>query len=648
MRKFLAICALIFVPWVAYAKPPELTPALVKTKIQEIMKAHATYKMLNREIIRRTLLNYLDELDPTKTYFIKSDIEEWLVPSDALIDRVLNEYKSGRFDVFAHINEKMVIAIQRRRVLEKKIDYKNLPSHVSPTEFKDMKWVSTDEELLTRLKRIRALQLETSEKLNEELKEKALQRMEKRQTKYEDDFLSPDPVQRERLMLSDILKATASALDAHTAYLTPEEATQFMINVQQRLSGIGAQLRDDLNGFTIIKIIDGSPAAMSKELKVKDRIIAVNDEPVVGMDIVDAVQLIRGEENTSVKLTVIREVKEGDVTKEEKKDFIIKRSAVVLKESRYESTYEPFGEGVIAYLKLYSFYQDSDSSSATDLANELAKIEKDHKVEGVILDLRYNSGGLLSQAVDVAGLFIGKGTVVSVKDESGAVQHLRHIEGQATWNGPLIVLVNRSSASASEIVAQTLQDYGRALIVGDDHTFGKGSYQTFTLNSTTGIVNPQGEYKVTRGRYYTVSGKTPQLTGVISDIVVPGILSESEIGEKFAKHPLENDQIPPNFDDDLSDIPFTQREKIRLLYKFNLQKKLDIYSPYQAKLVDNSKQRIENNKDYQKFLKEIKQHDRDDVEETEEQVGKQDLQLTEAYNVMKDLIMLMHSEGNKK
>lgn len=645
LRKFLILCLLVISPYLLEAKLPELTPALVKAKIQEIMKAHATYKMVNKEIIRRTLQNYLEELDPTKTYFIQSDIEQWLNPSDEMIDKVLNDFTNGRFDVFSQINEVMVHAIQRRRLLEKQIDYHSLPTHVSPTEFKDMKWVHTPADLLTRLKRIRAMQLETSSKLNEELQEKALQRIEKRQTKFEDAFLSQDTAQRERLMLSYVLKAFASALDAHTAYLTPEEAAQFMINVQQRLSGIGAQLRDDLNGFTIIKIIEGSPAALSKDIKVKDRIIAVNGEPVVGMDIVDAVELIRGEENTPVTLTIIRETKEGDVSKEEKKDVTIKRSAVVLKESRYESSFEPFGDGVIAYLKLYSFYQDSDSSSATDLANELAKIAKDHKIEGVILDLRYNSGGLLSQAVEVAGIFIGKGIVVSVKDESGNIQHLRHLEGKADWTGPLIVLVNRASASASEIVAQSLQDYGRALIVGDDHTFGKGSYQTFTLNSTTGMVNPQGEYKVTRGRYYTVSGKTPQLTGVVSDIPVPGILSESEIGEKFSKHPLENDQIEPNFDDDLSDIPFTQREKIRLLYKFNLQKKLETYGPYATKLKSNSKLRIENNKDYQKFLKEIKLHDRGDVEETEEQVGKQDLQLTEAFSIMKDLIILMQLES---
>ncbi len=538
----------------------------------------------------------------------------------------------------------MVIAIQRRHELDKKINLTNLPKHVHPEEFKDMKWTANEAELLARLERIKALQLDASEKLAEGQKDITLKRIQKRQSKFEDDILITDPVEHERFLLSNVLKATASSLDTHTAYFTPDEAAQFMIHVQQRLFGIGAQLRDDLNGFSIIKIIEGGPAAENKGLKVKDRIIAVNGEPVVGLDIVDAVELIRGEKDSPVTLTVIREPHENESNKnEEKLDITIKRGEVVLKETRYESSYEPFGDGVIAYLRLYSFYQDPDSSSSDDLANELEKLKNNHRVKGVILDLRYNSGGLLAQAVEVTGLFISKGIVVSIKDDTGKVQHLRALEGQSTWTGPLAVLVNRASASASEIVAGTLQDYGRAIILGDDHTFGKGSFQTFTLNATTtqsNNVNPQGEYKVTRGRYYTVSGRTPQMTGVCSDIVIPGPLSEAEVGEQFAKFPLENDHIKPNFNDDLSDIPFYQREQIRMLYSYDLQPRLIVYQPYLDKLRENVNHRIEKNQNYQNFLKEIKKKEVLEDEESEE-FGQNDLQLVEANNVMKDLIFLM-------
>jgi len=641
-RKFLIIFLFFIFPLVVEAKLPVLTPQNTTTKANEILKAHATYKELTPELVRRILHNYLEELDPNKTYFIESDIHTWLHPSDQLVQEILSGYAHRNFSEFNKINDTMVMAIERRRELEKEIDLNNLPKDVNSKEFKDMKWATSLKELKERLEKIKSLQIETSAQLEPEIKEKALQRIAKRQQKYEDQLMINDPAQRERLILSTVLKATASALDAHTAYFTPDEASQFMIQVQQRLFGIGAQLRDDINGFTVVKIVEGSPAALSKELKVKDRIIAVNGEPVVGMDIVDAVDLIRGEKDTPVTLTIIREVKVDDQTREEKKDIVVHRGEVVLKEARYESSLEPYGDGVIGHLKLHTFYQDPESSSSSDLSKEIQKLKKENKLKGIILDLRYNSGGLLSQAVEVTGLFITKGIVVSIKDNTGAVQHLRDLDGKSVWDGPLIVLINRASASAAEIVTGTLQDYGRALIVGDDHTFGKGTFQTFTLNTTKdAAVNNEGEYKVTRGRYYTVSGNSPQLTGVNSSIIVPGVLSDVEIGEKFAKYPLQNDKIKPNFDDDLSDVPFTQREKIKMLYKFDLQQRLKTYDPFMDTLKANSVYRIAHNKNYQNFLQDLKQVAEGNDLEHEEEYGENDLQLRETYNIMKDLILLL-------
>lgn len=635
-----------FFVFACLAKAPDLTPKDVSAKAKEIMKAHASQKKLTPALTKRILNNYLDNLDPNKTYFIESDIEEWTNPSDELLQQVIEEYDNHNFKIFEDIHAVLVKAIDRRHTIEQDVDYENLPKHVKAEEFKDLPWAKSEEELAERFRRIRALQLETAAKLNQEMKEKSLQRIAKRQAKYEQEMKTENAQERERTILSNILKATASALDTHTAYFTPEEADQFMINVQQRLFGVGAQLRDDINGFTVVKIVEGGPAALGKELKIKDRIVAVNGEPVVGMDITDAVELIRGEENTPVVLTVIRDETLEDGTKEEKKlDITIQRGKVVLKESRFKASYEPYGDGIIGYLKLYSFYQDKDSSSATDLEAEINKFKKDNRLLGVILDLRSNSGGLLSQAVSVTGLFITKGIVVSIKDENGKVQHLRDLDGTMAWDGPLIVLVNRLSASASEIVAQTLQDYGRALVIGDDHTYGKGSYQTFTLSADDkDEINPKGEYKVTRGRYYTVSGKTPQLTGVLSDIQVSGPLSESDIGEKYAKYPLENDHIKANFEDDLSDIPFLHREKIKKLYRYGLQEKVDTYAPYLAKLKKNSEDRLTNSRNYQNFIKEVKKKEDIDLENMEH-FGQNDLQLQEAFDIMKDLIFMMHEKG---
>ncbi len=628
------------------AKTPNLTANDVTAKATEIMKAHASHKKLTPQLAQRLLNNYLDTIDPNKTYFVESDIAQWIDAPKELVDKLIADYENHQFVIFEEINKVLVKAIERKQAFESRIDYTNLPKHVKVEEFKDIPWAKNEDELIERYRKIRALQLETASKLSEEMKEKSLQRIVKRQMRYENDALHSTPEESQRLVLSNVLKATASSLDSHTAYFTPEEASQFMIGVQQRLFGIGAQLRDDINGFTVVKLVEGGPAAMGKELKAKDLIIAVDGEPVVGMDIGDAVDLIRGDENTLVVLTVIRTETLQDGTKEEKKlEIPITRNKVILKESRFKSSYTPFGDGAIGYLRLYSFYQDKENSSAADLRDEIKKLKNEHHLLGLILDLRFNSGGLLSQAVNVTGLFITKGIVVSIKDENGHVQHLRALGGDMTWDGPLIVLVNRASASASEIVAQTLQDYGRAVIIGDDHTYGKGSYQTFTLSADDREgVNQKGEYKVTRGRYYTVSGETPQLNGVISDIVVPGALSESEIGERFAKYPLEHDHIKSNFDDDLSDIPFLQRDKIRRLYKFGLQEKLDTYQPYIEGLKKNSTSRVESSQNYQNFLSEVKKKDTTDLDEMEP-FGQNDLQLEESYDVMKDLLILMQEKG---
>jgi len=618
---------------------PELNSKKTVKIAGDMLKQHASHKELTPEMMGRIFQSFLDELDPTKTYFIEDDIDVWLNPSEGLLQETIREYKAGNFENFEEILILFRQAIKRRQQIDRELADAELPSHVDPEEFKDMQWTKNEKELKDRLLRIRGLQIETARKLNDELKEVSLQRIAKRQSKYEEEFLDHDKEHQQRLLFTKVLKATAASLDTHTTYFTPEEANQFIINVQQRLYGIGAQLRDDLNGFRITKIVEGGPAHQGKELKLHDRIIAVDGVPVVGMDITEAVALIRGEENTPVVLTVIRETEKNGEKQEETLDITVVRQEVIIKESRYDVSYEPYGDGVIGYLRLHTFYEDRGSSSAEDLARVLKEMQEEHNVKGVILDLRYNSGGLLSQAVAVTGLFISKGVVVSIKDNTGFVQHMRDLDGKSYWNGPLVVLVNKGSASASEIVAQTLQDYGRAIIVGDPHTFGKGSFQTFTLNSQTNSVNPDGEYKVTRGRYYTVSGKTPQLKGVDIDIMVPGILSEVEIGEKFGKFPLEPDRIKANFDDDLNDIPPMQREKIRRLYKFNLQPRVENYARHLPRLKENSNYRIEHNEDYQAFLTEIKKkgpHDEEDME----QFGQNDLQLQEAVNIIKDLIFL--------
>lgn len=634
-RKILII--ILFLPQLAFGgKLPEISSQDVMETLGLIMDAHVACKELNAPLIKRALEQYLAELDPTKTYLLESEVEKWINPSDELVETLKISLNQGNFSAFDEIHSLMLPAIERRNRLEEKIQSLPLPEGVSINEFKELTWAQNEEELENKLLRIKALQTSAMLKLDAESQEKALRRIVKKRISKEEELTTADSVDRERLILSHVLKAFAASFDTHTSYFTPGEAAQFMIQVQQRLFGIGAQLRDDLNGFTIVKIIEGGPATRGTGLKVNDRVIAINSEPVVGLEITEAVELIRGEEGTPIHLTVLRPGPEG----EEKHEIEIIRGEVVIKEARIESKILPYGDGVIAHIALHAFYQDPQHSSASDLYEEIRKIQEKNTLKGVILDLRYNSGGVLPQAVAVTGLFITKGIVVSIKDNHGTIEHLRDIDGRTAYDGPLIVLTSKASASASEIVAQTLQDYGRAIVVGDEHTYGKGTFQTFTLDAASnGKVNPKGEFKVTRGKYYTVSGKSPQLIGVIPNIIVPGIYSTAEIGEKHAKFPLENDSIPENFHDDLSDIPVVQRDQISWLYRFNLQPKIKTYSKLIPILQENSKQRIAEDPFYQNFLTQLEE---EQLElETIDLYTKNDPQLKESVNIMKDLILLL-------
>ena len=634
----LFVCA-----WSGFAplesKPPQLSPRDAKIKIEEILKAHVSHQKLTSEIAARAIQNYIDELDPGKTYFLSSDIEQWTHPTQELLAEVLQGYQHETFAAFEQIHHTMLAAIDRRNAIEAEIEQAPLMKDVQPSEFKEIKWANSKEELSLRLIKIKSLQLQTAEKISPDTKDQFFKRIAKRRLNRESELAGTSFLERQQIILSYVLKATSAALDSQTMYFTPSEASQFMIQVQQRLFGIGAQLRDDLNGLTVVRIVEGSPAYLSSQLKIGDKIVAVDTEPVVGMDITEAVELIRGPHGSIVHLTILRETKEENPRQEQLQIEIV-RGEIVLKESRIETTYEPYGDGVIAICHLFSFYQDQNSSSASDVAEAIQDLQKNHLVKAVILDLRNNAGGLLPQAVAVTGLFISKGIVVSIKDNAGQIQHLRNIDTKKVWDGPLVVLTARTSASAAEIVAQTLQDYGRAIVIGDPETFGKGTFQTFTLESANyGRVNPKGEYKVTRGRYYTVSGKSPQLVGVKADIVVPGVFSSMEIGEKYSKFPVETDQIPAHFIDDLSDVPVLHRHQLNKIYKTSLQTIQTTYQPYLEMLKKNSQERLSQNKNYQNLLKELAK--KDDFTEIADFFGQNDLQLIETANIVKDLLYFM-------
>lgn len=341
----------------------------------------------------------------------------------------------------------------------------------------------------------------------------------------------------------------AEIYDPHTNYFPPADKENFDISMTGKLEGIGATLTERDGYVKVERIVPGSASYKQGELKAGDLILKVaqgEEEPVdiVDMKLDDAIQLIRGKKGTEVRLTV------------KKPDGVIKvipiiREVVVIEETYARSALISYKGKRFGIIQLPSFYADFSSrgrgrNSAGDVRLEIEKLQEE-KVNGIILDLRNNGGGSLADAIEMSGLFIASGPIVQVKDSEGNINAANDFNPTTLYDGPLVVLTNAYSASASEILAAALQDYKRAIILGSKSTFGKGTVQTMVaLNGGRTDVFPRGfgELKVTIQKFYRINGGTTQLKGVEPDVVVPDIYDGVERGEKEMNYHLAYDQIP--------------------------------------------------------------------------------------------------------
>ncbi len=372
----------------------------------------------------------------------------------------------------------------------------------------------------------------------------------KRVLKYYDEQFADQPDPNE--VLSNYANVIANTYDPHTEYFAPREKQEFDIQLTGRFEGIGATLREKDGLIYIEDIVPGSASFRQGELKKGDAILRVAQgaaEPVSieGWHTNKAVTLIRGKKGTEVRLTVKRA--DGST-----KIIPIVRDVVVVEDTYAQSAVINDPNGVkIGYLRLPTFYADFNDnggrSSAQDVKKELAKLTAEG-VKGVIFDLRTNGGGSLNDAVEMAGLFMPSGPMVQVHDSRGVTQVLNDKDPRVQYSGPLVVLVNKYSASASEILAAAIQDYKRGIIMGSASTYGKGTVQRIidldeTLPTELSSLKPFGSLKFTMQKFYRVTGGSTQFKGVASDIVLPDVLSYLDQGEKESDYPLKWDEIKP-------------------------------------------------------------------------------------------------------
>lgn len=350
------------------------------------------------------------------------------------------------------------------------------------------------------------------------------------------------------------LNVVTATYDPHTEFYPPADKENFDIGMSGQLQGIGATLQEKEGYVTVTSIVPGSPSAKDGRLKKDDKILKVAQGAdgeavdVVGKSIDDAIKLIRGKKGTQVRLTV--EKPDGSVI-----EISLIRDVIILGETYAQSAVIEQGKSKVGYIKLPTFYADFTQGKtagrycAEDIRKELEKL-KAAKVSGVILDLRDNGGGSLQEVIKMVGLFVPSGPVVQVKERSQFVRPYSDEDGVTTYDGPLVVMINENSASASEIFAAAIQDYKRGVIVGTySRSFGKGTVQNFydlddNMVKGDNEMKPLGAVKVTIQKFYRINGGSTQMKGVSPDIQLPGFYSLIEYGEKDLDYPMEWDQVP--------------------------------------------------------------------------------------------------------
>ncbi|HLX94839.1 MAG TPA: carboxy terminal-processing peptidase [Verrucomicrobiae bacterium] len=563
---------------------PQLTPgpsdgriAYVTARLLE--EYHYSQHPLDEAVSEKFFDGYLDSLDPQHLYFLKSDIAEFAHYRTNLDTLTINNRGIADLTPAYQIYERFLERLNQRVAYEDKLlkhDRFSLTTHQNvlldrhespyPKNLSEARQLWQQRLVYDYLQEVLGRRISpTNSGVILPLPKSAPQEIADKLTRHYHWLLRVFANWDSSDVLQAYLNALTHAYDPHTDYLNTSHAQDFSINMSLALFGIGAELRSEDGYCTIISLVPGGPAAKGKQLKPKDRIVAVaqgkqSPVDVVDMDLSKIVQMIRGPKGTEVRLTVIPS---DDPNSRHVVTLIRDEIKLEDQEAKAELVEMPDGHGGtnrLGIIDLPSFYATVDlpgdngdlgeKSTTADVRRLIQKLEREH-VAGIVLDLRNNGGGSLEEAVNFTGLFVTNGPVVLVRSPEGRVTVDQDSSTYALYRGPLVVLVNRFSASATEIVAGALQDYGRALIVGDTSTYGKGTVQNlnplrpFIWSANESASNDPGTVKITIRKFYRISGASTQLKGVVPDIVLPDRLDAmTDIGESSLPNAMPWDTIP--------------------------------------------------------------------------------------------------------
>ncbi|RIV49148.1 tail-specific protease [Flagellimonas taeanensis] len=538
-------------------------------------KGHYEPKDLNDDFSSNVFDDFIDIMDPTKRYFLESDVREF-EKYRFMID---DEIKNTDITFFNVVYQRLMVRMEEakeiyKEVLSEPFDY--TADETINIDYADQEFASNKKELRERWRKqlkyntLTVFQDKIENRISDAADnvdagsdfsltfndipgtvDKALTEEEAREvtkTTLDEYFDFVDDLERKDWFVQ-YLNTIVEEFDPHTFYFAPDEKEKFDIGMSGKFEGIGARLQKKPEGAKIVEIISGGPVWRDQTLEVGDEILKVGqegEEPIniVGMRLDDAIKLIKGPKGSVVDLTVRRV--DGTI-----ETVSITRDVVELEESYAKSATIESGDmryGLINLPKFYVDFEDyTERNAATDVAMEVERL-KEAGAEGIILDLRDNGGGSLKTVVEMAGLFIKDGPIVQVRSSGQRKEIHEDKDERIQWDGPLVILVNELSASASEILAAAMQDYKRAVVIGSKQTFGKGTVQNVIPLDNIVRSNEHGDLgaiKLTTQKFYRINGGSTQLEGVKSDIVVPDRYSYIDLGERDQQNPLGWDKITP-------------------------------------------------------------------------------------------------------
>ena len=547
------------------AGTPEHDAALMQALLRHLSGVHFQPKPIDDNLSKSVFNLYLKDIDGGKRFFNRQDVDQ-LSGYELKLDDEAQAGTFAFFDLSVQLLEKSLDKTQAwyREALAAPLDYS--VNDALESDGDKLAWAKDDAELRARW--VSWMKYEVLNRVSDELEKqnkpdfkgekKDFSTLESEMRAkvldtYDKWFKRMKKLDRNRRM-EIYLNSFTNVFDPHSGYFSPQEKENFDIQMSGKLEGIGARLQSDGEKTKITEVVPGGPAWKQGDLQAEDVVLKVSQGSgdgefvdIMGWEIDDVVSKIRGPKGTQVTLFV----QKADGTE---RNITITRDVVIMEEGLAKSLIlgtETHGADKIGYIFLPKFYADFTAAGATscaaDVKKELEKL-KAEQVRGIILDLRGNGGGSLRDVVQMSGFFIENGPVVQVKSRNRSPEIMTDNDSRVQWDGPLVVMVNGMSASASEILAAALQDYGRAVIVGSTRTYGKGTVQRFyDLDNATmdESVKPLGQTKLTMQKFYRVSGKTTQLVGVEPDIVLPDFYNLLENGESENDYPLETTTIDP-------------------------------------------------------------------------------------------------------